>query len=234
LAESPSTEGAPVPSKDGRTARSQRVRLERRAQILDAMYAVMAGRGLAGASVTEIADAADIARGALHYFFDSKAEIAAQLIKRLGDKYLGQLEEFIEERLNRKKGATLVADAARWHFKGDEGDAFRRMSVWIAYWGHATTDSALRDAVRTIQLEARDQFKFALRWNLDNKLDLSDADEEAAAAALLALVEGGLLQWRIAAGSAESLDREALGDAVANAAGAFVGALAAKRAGEAR
>lgn len=228
MAESPSVEGAPVrPSKDGRALRSQRVRLERRAQILDAMYAVMAGRGLAGASVTEIADAADIARGALHYFFDSKAEIAAELIKRLGDKYIGQLEEFVEERLNRKKGATLVADAARWHFKGDEGDAFRRMSVWIAYWGHATTDPALCDVVRTIQLEAREQFKFALRWNLNNPVTLSDREVESAAAALLALVEGGLLQWRIAAGSHDALDRDALGDAIANAAGAYVAQLSA-------
>jgi AcrR family transcriptional regulator len=196
------------------------------------MYAVMAGRGLAGASVSEIADAAEIARGALHYFFDSKAEIAAELIKRLGDKYLGQLEEFIEERLNRKKGATLVADVARWHFKGDEGDAFRRMSVWIAYWGHATTDASLRDAVRTIQLEARDQFKMALRWNLDNRDGLSVVAEEAAAVALLALVEGGLLQWRIAAGSKEPLDRDALGNAIANTAAAYVATLNGVHAGE--
>src|SRR4051812_30278033 len=95
------------------------VRGERRGQILGAMYAVIAERGLAGASVTEIAEAAGIARGALHYFFASKDEITSSLMRRLGERYVGDLGTYIERRIDKGAVVRLVGDVAAWHFKGD-------------------------------------------------------------------------------------------------------------------
>ncbi|HEY4222813.1 MAG TPA: TetR family transcriptional regulator [Myxococcota bacterium] len=213
------------------------VREERRAQILDAMYAVVASRGLAGASVSEIAEAAGIARGALHYFFANKDEITKSLMRRLGERYLDALAQYVDARIARSS-KSVVADVARWHFKGDAGDAVRRMTVWIDYWGQAMSIPALREVVVEIQHAARATLARAL---LAQRPDLATLDVDsvrAHGAVLLALVEGGLLQWRIAAATGAPLDRERLGDALAAASQAHarsilaVGELPKRRAGD--
>ena len=203
-------------------ARPRVVRAERRAQILDAMYQVMASRGLAGASVTEIADAAGIARGALHYFFENKDEITSSLMQRLGGRYRDDLAAYIERRAAAGKRATLVGDVARWHFLGDSDDALRRMSVWIDYWGQAATHPGIRDVVREIQDGARSLLARALVLQRPELAALPENARYVSAAALLAVVEGGLLQWRIASAH---LDRTSLGDAVAFAADLAVRAI---------
>src|SRR4051812_28503185 len=95
------------------------VAAERRAQILDAMYEVIAENGLAGASVTDIAEAAGVARGALHYFFANKDELESSLMRRLGERYVGQLGASVE-RHNHNLKKQHVAHAAGWHFRGND------------------------------------------------------------------------------------------------------------------
>ena len=190
------------------------------------MYGVVAESGMQGASITEIAEAAGIARGALHYFFASKDEITSSLMRRLGERYLQQLGAWLDARIARSHDpavkARLVADCARWHFKGDADDALRRMTVWIDFWGQAASGSDIREVVVEIQEAARRVLQRAL---VAQRPELAGVDDEAMrahAAALLALVEGGLMQWRFAAGSTKTpLARDAVGDAVAAAAGAF-------------
>src|SRR5690242_9791123 len=135
------------------------VRDERRTQILDAMYAVIADRGLHATSITEIAEAAGIARGALHYFFESKDEITACLMHRLGERYEAELSRALDVRIegarDPSRRARLVADFARWHFLGPEEDALRRFRVWIDYWGQAASRPVIRDVVVEVQERAR-------------------------------------------------------------------------------
>lgn len=204
------------------------VREERRAQILDAMYGVIAARGLTGASVSEIAEAAGIARGALHYFFASKEEITASLMRRLGARYVDELAAYLDRRIEKAKADPgrrdqLVADVARWHFRGDLDEGHRRLSVWIDFWGQAASQPVIRDVVVEVQEGARDSLRRALLAQRPELAVLEETHPEALrahAAALLALVEGGLLQWRMAAGSPLALERDALGDAIADAAAA--------------
>lgn len=203
------------------------VREERRAQILDALYGVMAERGLAGASVSEIAEAAGIARGALHHFFASKDEITASLMRRLGTSYVEALAAYLEKRTSlalddAARRARIVADLALWHFRGDADDATRRLAVWIDFWGQAASQAGIREVVAEVQEAARQVLARAI---LAQRPELSVLEPDALrahAAALLAMVEGGLLQWRVVAGSPMALSREALGDALAAAAAAAV------------
>src|SRR5687768_6622026 len=107
--------------KGGRMARPP-VRDERRAQILDAMYEVIAKNGAANASISDIADAAGVARGALHYFFASKDEITVALMRRLGTGYLEKLGANLDRRIAKASDDSvrtkIVGDLARWHFMG--------------------------------------------------------------------------------------------------------------------
>ncbi len=206
------------------------VRDERRAQILDAMYAVIADRGLHATSITEIAEAAGIARGALHYFFASKDEITASLMRRLGERYFEQLSEGLDQRIRAcaahpERRQRLVADVARWHFLGDETDALRRFRVWIDYWAQAASRPTIRDVVVDVQEAARSLVRRALLAQRPELEQLDDEQLRAHTAAILAIIEGGLLQWTIASSTAAPLTREPLRDAITAAAAAAAAAI---------
>lgn len=198
------------------------VRDERRAQILDAMYEVIAKNGAANASISDIADAAGVARGALHYFFASKDEITVALMRRLGERYLEQLGASLDRRIAKASDDSLrtklVGDLARWHFMGEAHDVERRLTVWIDFWGQAASHPEIRTAIVEIQEGARGLFKRAL---LAQRPELSALDDDALrahTAALLALVEGTLLQWRF---TSTKFDRGQMGDVAAKAATAI-------------
>jgi AcrR family transcriptional regulator len=65
---------------DGRVARAQRLREERRAQVLDAARRLFAEKGYHATSVHDIIDAADIARGTFYLYFESKRAIFEELL----------------------------------------------------------------------------------------------------------------------------------------------------------
>lgn len=51
-----------------------------RAQVLDAAIRVLAKQGIAGTSVQDIADAAGLSKGAVHYHFESKDELLERVL----------------------------------------------------------------------------------------------------------------------------------------------------------
>lgn len=55
---------------------------ESRRQVLDAAIAVLAKKGIANASVQDIADAAGLSKGAVHYHFESKEELLERVLDR--------------------------------------------------------------------------------------------------------------------------------------------------------
>jgi AcrR family transcriptional regulator len=196
----------------------RRTRDQNRTRILDALFAVMSSSGVGGASVTEIAEAAGVARGALHYYFDSKDEVVGALMRRLGDGYVERMQAFLAREEQRGRADGIVGALARWHFSGDVVEAERLMSVWIDFWGQAATQPAIGAVVFEVQERARALCTHAVMLQ---RPDLADAHDEARrtfGATILAIVEGGLLQWRIATRAACPLDREALGCALATAA----------------
>jgi AcrR family transcriptional regulator len=156
----------------------------RREQILDALYVVMARQGLAGTSITDIADAAGMARGALHYFFRSKDDIVVALMERMGAAYLRRLDRWLDAQCDVE---ALVA----FHFAGDENALTQQLAVWLDFWGQATTHKDIQRTVFAVQEGARARCLRVLPH-------VDGVDARHAAAMLLAIIEGALLQWRIA------------------------------------
>ncbi len=214
------------------------VRQERRAQILDAMFEVIAVRGAAGASISEIAEVAGVARGALHYFFASKDEITCELMRTLGTRYLDELGAALDRRIAKANDVTpaadatrarLVSDVARWHFRGEEDDVARRITVWIDFWGQAASHPEIRAVILEIQDGARALFARALLAQRPELAGLCPEQLASHTAALLALVEGTLLQWRCGLSGSSSLPREQMAEVAAHAAHTLACAISAER-----
>jgi len=164
------------------------VKEERRAQILDGLFAAMAASEQPGASITDIAKAAGIARGALHYYFESKDEIRVMLMRTLGERYLNALTSFVDD------ADDPLWALASYHFGKDVDQVQRLLAVWIDFWGQASKDSALSPVVFDIQEGAR---QLCMRVLQPHHPDAPDEALRARASMMLAVVEGGLLQWRV-------------------------------------
>ena len=67
-------------NRDGRVARAERLREERRTQILGACRRVFARRGYHSSSIQEILDEAGIARGTFYAHFDSKQAALEEIL----------------------------------------------------------------------------------------------------------------------------------------------------------
>lgn len=80
---------------DGRSLRAQRLRIERRTQILDVARQLFAQRGYHATSIQDLLDGADIARGTFYLHFDSKRAI---------------FDELVDEFLNRIRSVVRVVD----------------------------------------------------------------------------------------------------------------------------
>lgn len=212
-------------------ARAQ-IKQERREQILDGLFDAIAngaGRGGRNASITDIAEESGIARGALHYYFSSKQEMICCLMRRLGDAYIQNLDGYIRHRLTQAANTdhtpiasnSVAIDALfAFHFGGDVARIERLLSVWIDFWGRATTDQQITDVVFSVQERARQICLFVVEQTCDTQQllaswrHLSASEQRMYAATLLCLVEGGLLQWRIAQEQQFPLDRTALRQAL--------------------
>ena len=212
-----------VPASRGRKSD----RPAQRQRILDALFTVMSSSGVGGASVTEIAEAAGIARGALHYYFESKDELLASLMRRLGDAYLDRLQRLLEREAAADVARQRVAveTLGRWHFAGASDEAARLLAVWIDYWGQAPTQAAIGDVVFEVQEGARRACREAILLARPELAVLGDGELRLLSASVLATIEGGLLQWRLAARSAHPFERRPFGEAIGRAAQASIDAV---------
>ncbi|MDX2010812.1 MAG: TetR/AcrR family transcriptional regulator [Myxococcaceae bacterium] len=65
---------------------------QRRAQIVDGLLKVMSTKGYEGATTQDIAKAAKLSPGLVHYHFQAKAEVLEALMNRLLDEHLAALD----------------------------------------------------------------------------------------------------------------------------------------------
>ncbi len=70
---------------------------ESRRQVLDAAIAVLAKKGIANASVQDIADTAGMSKGAVHYHFESKEELLERVLDRCCEVVEARIRAVFEE-----------------------------------------------------------------------------------------------------------------------------------------
>jgi AcrR family transcriptional regulator len=73
----------PVPGRDGRASRAEKIREQRRRELLDVALRVFAQRGYHHARIADIIDAAGVARGTFYLYFESKNAIFHALLDDL-------------------------------------------------------------------------------------------------------------------------------------------------------
>ena len=131
------------PSRDGAagpTARRPRQRdlVKTRAALLDAAAGVFARRGLDGATLEEIAEAAGFTRGAVYHHFASKEELFLAVITRHDEELLARFGPDVLGSLP----PDAAASAARW--REVHADDRREVALRLELRSHALRNETLR------------------------------------------------------------------------------------------
>jgi TetR/AcrR family transcriptional regulator, transcriptional repressor of bet genes len=129
---------------------------QRRQQVIEATIAVIASRGLARLTLTDVARAADISHGLVLFHFASKENLLAETLACLADEYQRNWEAAVlaagpgpEDQLQ----AMIEAD---FH---PVVTTPARLAAWCAFWGEAQSRPAYqdicgeRDAARIARME---------------------------------------------------------------------------------
>ena len=157
----------------------------RRAQIVGGMLRVVAERGYERATVKDIADAAGLSPGLLHYHFASKQEILVALAETLAEAAHKRQSELAAPRTARARLLALL-DAHVARGKGADPAA---VACWVALGAEAPRIPELMAVYRRVTEAAlktlRDQTRAAL---VEEKRSPKRAT--SIAAGLLAAVEG--------------------------------------------
>ena len=102
----------PPTAPDGRAARAERRRAQRRRAILEAAMRVFREKGYHQASVHDIIDEARIARGTFYLYFTSKQELFGELVAELLQALRGQVK-----RISLAPGAPAPLDQLHANFR---------------------------------------------------------------------------------------------------------------------
>lgn len=171
---------------------------ERRTQIVMALWAVIAERGIEGVSLRTVAAAAGVSMGRIQHYFGTKEALVlagcTALIDTAYEGYLGTAQAPARERLLHVVSQQIPRDAGQR----------AAVSVWYAYVARSINDEAVRQVLAEARRGAEDECARLVR-------DASGADGDVAlrrARGLLALADG--LTLRVLVGDLEAPEAVAM------------------------
>jgi TetR/AcrR family transcriptional repressor of bet genes len=160
---------------------------ERRAQITAALVKVMAKQGYDGASIGDVAKAARLTPGLVHYHFENKQEILLAVLQDLSERHLAGLDQRL---LAAGDGARAKLAAFIDFHLGLGADADpERLACWILLSGEALRDPKVRTRFEQALAATSSRLVELLRQGIAERA-FACASVEAAAAALVATIQG--------------------------------------------
>ena len=159
----------------------------RRQQIVEGLLGLMAERGYEKTSVAEVARAAGLTPGLVHYHFKSKQELLLQAIAHLGSQLSERLAAKLE-RVGDDPRARLRAFVDAHLARGREADP-RAVACWVAVAAEAVRQPEVGDAFRSF-LEVQLELLVGLVREALRSSGQPTRSARSTAAAVLAAIEG--------------------------------------------
>ena len=170
--------------------RSSFIEEARRRQIIDTAIDTIAGRGLAGASLAEIARKAGISKGVISYHFEGKGELVEEILSRL----LHDPAEFVKLRVD---AANTPQDKLRAYV----GANFEVMKshrnndvALVAWWESKAALRASNRPMADAYAPSRHYLSRILQAG-EASGELRSLPHETMASVIQAAIDGVMLQW---------------------------------------
>ncbi|WP_031469233.1 TetR/AcrR family transcriptional regulator [Sciscionella sediminilitoris] len=165
------------------------VEAERRKQILDAACAMIAKHGLQELRVAEVATAAGLSSGTVHYYFDTKKELVNAAFEY---NFANSLER--RKWLRRAAGDPLerLREIIESYLPG-KGKSLRAWRVWAELWAEGMRDPALRAVNESLYGQWRDLVRDTIAA-AQHEGSAREGDPEQLANMLIGMVDGLAMQ----------------------------------------
>lgn len=172
-------------------AQNERIRANRRAQILEAARGVFAQHGYHAANVSAVAAAAGVSQGTVYHYFDSKEELL-----------MAVYEEWEKTNLDREIDAALaaaptfagkLAALARSAAKRIEGSG-QLLNAQIEFWSHIPRHEAIRERFRILFTDLGEELAQLIRAGTEAG-EFRRVDPDRLARLLIAVYDGLIVQW---------------------------------------
>lgn len=136
---------------------------EKRTRILEALHICLTEKPFDQTSIKDIARAAGVNHGLLHYYFRSKEDILLHYIDHVIGRYKAMFEQWLTEKQAEGLAGKDLA-AAFFDFMNDRITLDRRLSmVFIEIWEIAVYNPAVRDRLQQAYQEWMEALAFILR-----------------------------------------------------------------------
>jgi TetR/AcrR family transcriptional repressor of bet genes len=160
---------------------------ERRLQIAQALRKIMATQGYDRASIADIAGAAGLTPGLVHYHFKNKLEILLAVLDDLFARHMAALEHELS-RANGDARRQISAFLDLHLATGQDADP-EALACWVTLIGEALREPAVREAYECATSDLLARLVTIVREGVDSGV-FRTSDPEAAAAALIATIQG--------------------------------------------
>ena len=148
----------------------------------------MANKGFDGATVADIARAAGLAPGLVHYHFRNKLEILTALIDQLAARHAARLQRGLTDAGSNPRTRLDTFIDLHLSLEGAAPDA---VAAWTLIAGEALRSVPVREAFRRGVESARAPLVAIIQHGIDSG-HFSVRDARASAGAVLALIQGYL------------------------------------------
>jgi TetR/AcrR family transcriptional repressor of bet genes len=129
---------------------------ERRRQVIEATLSVIAARGLARLTLTDVARRAGISHGLVLFHFETKENLLSEVLAYLSDEYQKNWESAVLAAGPSAEDQLLAMIEADFH---QSVTTPARLAAWCAFWGEAQSRPAYqeicgeRDALQIAKME---------------------------------------------------------------------------------
>jgi len=166
----------------------------RRKQILEGMLKAMAEQGLMKINMSDVAEAAGLSRGILHYYFKNKDEMIGALVAHLRDLHMLRFRSMTEKI---EDSWQLLKDSLWYPVQafGTGGAPLAR--VWIEFWGLASHHPEVHSFINEVQQELRRHFREILQAGIATGSFSVEIHPEHLASLILSVLEGSIVQWHM-------------------------------------
>ena len=178
------TRSSPARRRPGRPRGHDPRRPERLEQILEAACRAILDRGFPATRIADIADAARVSTGTVHYYFATKDEVLIAALKWASGRLFGRIEHSEDDSAARRLARLLAVSVP---YPGPARDEY---VLWIELWLRVLHQPELLAQCEALSEQWRGYFHTAVRAGVQSGEFMPSAPPEEVAERLVAFVDG--------------------------------------------
>ena len=168
------------------TTRERTLAGDKAARIVDAMRTSVAERGTAGSTFDQVAKAAGVSRGLLHYYFGTKERLLVEVVRRDCDVRMAALDEQLAQARTADDFIAVLVTNLEGVVRNDPGFVTLVFELFVLSRRHEEVAAEFSELLR----RPREQVAALLRAKEDEGVLRLAADPDAVVDVLFSLADG--------------------------------------------